>query len=65
MPGVSSHAEDSIDGEYMEAKLIEALAKGIAQRQQHWAFIEQLADGDVTLVSKTLAGLRAPPIPRH
>ena len=48
----------------MEEQLIDALAKDIAQRQQNWDPIDQLADEDVALLSNTLVGLRVPPIPK-
>ena len=48
----------------MEEQLIDALAKDIAQRQQNWEPIDQLLDEDVALSSKTLVGLRVPPIPK-
>ena len=55
--GISLHAED-----FVGEGFIEALATDIAQRQQNWGPLDQLAGEDVALLSKTLAGIRFPPI---
>ena len=64
LPGIFFHAEGFIDVEFMEGQLIDALAKDIAHRQLKWDPLDQLADEDVALLSKTLVCLRGQPIPR-
>ena len=58
----SLRATDYIDDENVEAELIGNLAEDIAQRQQGWVSVDQLSGEDITLLSKTPAGLRAPSI---
>ena len=60
--GISFHATDSRGDENMGEQLIENIARDIAQRQQGWDPVDQLSGEDITLLSKTIAGLRAPPI---
>ena len=62
--GFSFQAGAFTDEEHTQGKLIESLAKEIAQKQQHWDSIQQLRDEGATFSSKTLAGLRPPSIPR-
>ena len=62
MTGISFRAADFGDDEYMEEQLIETAAKEIVWMQQIWGPPDQLPDEDVTFLSKTPAGLRAPPI---
>ena len=64
MTGISFRAADFIDVENMEGQLIETLAKEVPQRQQSGGPLDQLSDEDITFLSKTLVGPRAPPISR-
>ena len=62
MTGISFYATDHIGDENMKEQLTESLAKDFAQRQRKWDPVDHFPVGDITLLSKTLLGPRAPPI---
>ena len=58
--GASFQPEDFIEEGYMVEKLLEAIAKEIVQKQQHWDYIEQPGYEDVTVEDAC-----GPPRPVH